>query len=138
MEFGPAAVRHVLAMFEPGPVPAEEAARLSALVGSWEEMLAHLLLRRGTLAAYPELDAAIRARAESYRGGPATRRPPGGDMRRLAETEEALEEALAALLAAERERRELADRALEAWRAHVAERPAGRCDVRLRIGVGVG
>lgn len=134
MEFGPAAVRHLLTMFEPGPVSAGEAARLASLVGSWHEMLAHLLLRRGTLEAYPDLATEIRAQAEAYRGGPVTRRPPGGgDMIRLARTESALEEALSALLAAERERIEVADRVSAAWREHVAERPASGFDLPLRI-----
>jgi len=133
MQFGPTAVRHLLAMFEAGPVPAEEAARLAGLVGSWHEMLAHLLLRRGSFEAYPDLAAAIRAQAEPYRGGPATRRPPGGDMRRLAQTEAMLEEALAALLATERERLEIADRVSTAWRDHVAERPATGFDLNLRV-----
>ena len=42
------ATRDVIALFEPAP-SLKEAERLAALVGSWEELLAHLLLRRGSL-----------------------------------------------------------------------------------------
>ena len=54
----PRTARDTLALFEGSATP-EEGARLAALLGSWEEMLAHLLLRRGSLP--PDIAAAIHA-----------------------------------------------------------------------------
>ena len=59
------------------PTP-EEAAALARLVGSREEWLAHLLLRRGALHAYPEIVAAIQQAAASAPRA-ATERPMRGD-----------------------------------------------------------
>jgi hypothetical protein len=123
-------VREALALFENG-VTAEEGARLAALVGSWEELLAHLLLRRGSLPA--DVAAAIRAACDTQ-GRHATPRPPGPDVGRLRATEEALHEALAALIAADAAVGGAADAALAAFGAHAAERPGTGSDLHLRIG----
>jgi len=125
-------VRYILGLFEPTPPPLEEAERLGAMVGSWPEMLAHLLLRRGALRTYPEIAASIRQRAAGC-GNPATPRPPGADMQRLERTEAALEAALATALQAEKERVKIADKVNAAWRDYLAERPAAGFDLHLRI-----
>lgn len=133
MQLDATTLRHILGLFEPVPPTPQEAARLAALIGSWPELLPHLLLRRDTLRTCPEIAAAIRQRAEAYRGGPATPRPPGPDLQRQARTEAALEAALAAMLRAEKERAELADRVSIAWRDQVAEHPPEGFDLHLRI-----
>jgi hypothetical protein len=133
MRFGPEAVRHVLDLLEAEPVAPEEPARLAALTGSWEELLAHLLLRRESFGACPEIVTAIRQQSAAYRGGPASRRAEVDDLLRLEETAGELEAALALLLAAEAEREAAADRVADAWRTHVgARRPVG-FDLHLRL-----
>ncbi len=134
MRYDPAAVRQILTMLEPGPAPAAEAERLAGLLGSWGETLAHLLLRRDSFAAYPEIAEAMQAWTAVHASGPATPRPPGADMRRLTATALALEEALGAVLAAERERLPVSDRADAAWRAYAGERPAAGQGRRLSFG----
>jgi hypothetical protein len=135
LAFAPESVRHVLAMLEPGPALNAEAARLAALTGSWPELLAHLLLRRGSLDACPEIAEAIRAQAASYGGGPASPRAEGRDLMQMERTATELEDALAAILAAEAEaeRLALADRASAAWRAHTGARPGTAFDLHLRM-----
>ncbi|MBW6398580.1 hypothetical protein KPL78_12015 [Roseomonas sp. HJA6] len=130
--FDAEAVREALDIFE-GPQPSAE--RLVALVGSWDELLAHLLLVRGALPE--DVDAAIRAATQGRRGA-ASPRPPGPDARRLRETEEALAAAMTALTAAEAAARAAADAASAALGAYVAERPVASFDLHLRIGPGGG
>jgi hypothetical protein len=137
MQLDAEAVERLLAMLEPEPASPEEAGRLAALTGSWPEMLAHLLLlRRGSLE--PEIDAALRAHAEQFRGGPIDRRPPQGpgslDLGRQARSERALEEALAAVLATERERAEAMAAADAALRDHTLAHPRRGFDLHRRIG----
>jgi hypothetical protein len=125
-------VRDTIALFEPAPAP-RDAARLAALVGSWEELLAHLLLRRDSLT--PDIAAAIRLAAKA-RGDAATPRPLGPDAIRLRETDEALAAAITALTAAEAASRSAGDALTAALGAHAAERPVTGFDLHLRIAPG--
>jgi hypothetical protein len=133
MQFSSDAVRHALALLEPGPHPPGEAARLAALTGSWPELLAHLLLRRDSFAACPEITTAIHRHSAACRGGPASPRAETADLLRMQQTSADLETTLVAVLAAEAERTAVADRAAGAWRAHAGARPAGSMDLPLRI-----
>ncbi|GGJ02185.1 hypothetical protein GCM10011320_06300 [Neoroseomonas lacus] len=127
-----AAARDAIALFEPVPSP-REAERLAALVGSWEELLAYLLLRRGSVPG--DVAGAIRA-ATGPRGGAASPRPQGPDAIRLRETEEGLAAAIAALTQAEATVRAAGDALTAALGAHAAERPVSGFDLHLRIAPG--
>lgn len=129
-----AAVRDAIALFEPAP-PLPEAGRLATLVGSWEELLAHLLLRRDSLP--PDIAGAIRQAAEA-RGNAASPRPAGPDAIRLRETQAALADAIGALTAAEAAGRAAGDALIAALGAHAAERPVRGFDLHLRIAPGGG
>lgn len=137
MQFGDEAVHRLLAMLEPGPADPAAAHRLAEDVGSWSELLAHLLLRRRTLAAYPDVEAALRAPAEGFRGGPLNRRPKLGpaavDMQRQESSQQALETALGALVAAERVAATAAAAAGAALRDHVLARPRHGFDLHHRM-----
>jgi hypothetical protein len=124
-----AGARAAVELFEAAPA-AGEAERLAALTGSWPELLAHLLLRRSSLP--PDIAAAIRAAASAH-GSAASPRPHGPDARRLRETHEALDAAMAALMQAEAGARAAADAVTAALGAHAAERPVAGCDLHLRI-----
>ncbi|MBL6457511.1 hypothetical protein JMJ55_19445 [Belnapia sp. T6] len=141
MQFDADAVHRLLAMLEPGAPAPGEAARLAAEVGSWPEMLAHLLLRRGSFEPWPELSAALRAPMARFRGGPLNRRPQARaamDVQRQEGSQQALEAALAALIEAERARAEPVAAADAALRAHVEARPRGGFDLHHRIRPGQG
>jgi hypothetical protein len=127
-----AATGNAVGLFEPVPAP-QDGARLAALLGSWEELLAHLMLRRGSLP--PDIAAAIRA-AAGGRGGAASPRPHGPDAIRLRETEERLASAIAALTEAEAAARIAGDALTAALGAHAAERPVTGFDLHLRIAPG--
>lgn len=127
-----AATRDAIALFEPAP-SLRDAGRLATLVGSWEELLAHLLLRRGSLPG--DIAGAIRA-ASGARGGAASPRPSGPDAIRLRETEEELAAAIAALTRAEAAARAAGDALTAALGAHAAERPVRGFDLHLRIAPG--
>lgn len=127
-----AATRDAIGLFEPMPT-LPDCARLAALVGSWEELLAHLILRRESLP--PDVVAAIRA-ATGARGGAASPRPQGPDAIRLRETEERLASAIAALTQAEAAARTAGDALTAALGAHAAERPVTGFDLHLRIAPG--
>lgn len=128
----PRAARDTLALFEGRATP-EEGARMAALLGSWEEMLAHLLLRRGSLP--PDIAAAIHA-ARDTSGRHATPRPAGPDTARLRATAQALDAAMVALMQAEAAARAAADAATAAFGAHAAERAGTGDDLHLRIAPG--
>ena len=136
MQLDAEAVEQLLDMLEPGPAPPGEAERLAALVGSWPEMLAHLLLRRDGLA--PEIAGALRGHAGAFRGGALDRRPPRPpgelDPARQDRSRQALEAALAALLATERERAEALAAADAALREHTLAHPCRGFDLHHRIG----
>jgi hypothetical protein len=137
MRFDAESVRRLLAMIEPGaPVPGE-AETLAVQIGSWPEMLAHLLLRRETFVARPEIGQALHRLAEPYRGGPLNRRPraPGqpGNASRRDESQAALEVSLTELLAAEKAKVAVARQADAALRAHVQARPWRRFDLHHRM-----
>lgn len=127
-----AATRDVLALFEAAP-PLAEAERLATLVGSWEELLAHLLLRRGSLPG--DIADAIRA-GSGMRRGAASPRPQGPDAIRRRETEEGLAAAIVALTKAEAAARAAGDALTAALGAHAAERPVSGFDLHLRIAPG--
>jgi hypothetical protein len=136
MQLDAEAVERLLDMLEPEPVTPAEAGRLAALTGSWPELLAHLLLRRGTLA--PEIAEALHGHAERFRGGALDRRPPRRpgelDLARQDRSQQALEAALAAVLTAERERAEAMAAADAALREHTLARPHRGFDLHRRIG----
>lgn len=129
MLFDAAHARAALALFEAAP-DADEVAKLVSLVGSWEEMFAHLVVLRGTLPE--DVVHAIRSLAGA-RGGAASPRPPGPDASRLHDTQEALDVALTALVEAEAEARARADAATAALGAHAVERPISGFDLHLRM-----
>jgi len=136
MQLDAEAVGQLLDMLEPGPALPGEAEQLAALIGSWPEMLAHLLLRRDSLA--PEVAGALREHAASFRGGALDRRPPRPpgelDLARQDRSRQALEAALAALLATERERAEALAAADAALREHSLAHPRRGFDLHHRIG----
>jgi hypothetical protein len=137
MQFSADAVRRVLTMLEPGAADPAAAHRLAEDVGSWPELLAHLLLRRDSLKPYPDIEAALRTPAERFRGGPLNRRPRAGpgaaDMQFQERSQKALEVALDALLAAERVAATAATAAGTALRDHVLAHPRHGFDLHHRI-----
>jgi hypothetical protein len=136
MQIDAEAVERLLEMLEAEAPAPGEARRLAALTGAWPELLAHLLLRRGSLE--PEIAAALRAHVGRFRGGPVDRRPPQPpgslDLLRQARSEQALEEALAAVLAAERERAAAMAAADAALREHVLAHRRRGFDLHRRVG----
>src|SRR5438874_13697075 len=66
-------------MLESAVLPAEEAAALARLVGTREELLAHLLVCRHSFSAYPEIVAALRLAAAEVGPGPTSDRPDRPD-----------------------------------------------------------
>lgn len=132
MPFDAANLRAALALFDAAP-DAEEVAKLVPLVGSWEEMFAHVVVLRGTLPE--DVAQAIRSLARAQ-GGAASPRPPGPDASRLHETREALDVALTALVESETKARALADAATAALGAHAVERPISGFDLHLRMSPG--
>lgn len=137
MLFEAESVHRLLGMIEADPPVPAEAGRLAALTGSWPELLAHLLLRRGSFASEPEIEAALRAPAERFRSGPLNRRPADGSARQdvvgQERSQQALEAALAELLAAERQRAGTMAAAEAALREHVLARPRRGFDLHRRI-----
>jgi hypothetical protein len=68
-------VREAVRLIEAVALPAEAAEPLARLVGSREELLAHLLVCRRSFAACPEIVAAIRLAAVRVPPGPTDDRP---------------------------------------------------------------
>src|SRR5579872_4588830 len=71
-------VRDTIGLLEGEAPTTEDAAALARLVGLREEWLAHVLLCRRSLDAYPEIVAAIKLAATAI-PGPANERPERGD-----------------------------------------------------------
>jgi hypothetical protein len=119
-------VRDAVRLLEGEVMPAEKAAALARLVGSREELLAHLLVRRRALHAFPEILAGLSAAAAEVGAGPATDRPEqAGDAARDRADFLVLDAALRALFAgtAADEADNKAARALRRFRGELAQPP---------------
>lgn len=131
-----AAVQTIIALFEPPPSQADSV-RLAAMIGSWPELLPHLMLCRETISVCPEIDQAIRKQAAAFRVGKMELAPPREvKSERLALSEAALEDALRAVLHIEQDRAGALGAAHDALRACTAARMGTDFDLHLRISVG--
>ena len=93
-------VSTALRLLEKRTVAAGEAASLLALVGSREELLAHLLLRRDSLSAHPDIVAAIQRVASSGGREPATPRRQYDDFALSRQAYQQLDDRLKSLVTA--------------------------------------
>jgi hypothetical protein len=98
--FGPPLVARAIQMFECRSISGDEAQRLVRLVGSREEFLAHLVIKRKAFASHPGLLEAIANVAKSTGAEPTTRRgePMAMDASRSWAVHEHLDLALGSLI----------------------------------------
>ena len=97
------------------------AKRLSQVLGSREELVAHLLLDQQISQSYPELCKALSTAAKRVYAAPSTTRPYKGDAKMRRELADASDAALTALIKSESDHIALSDGAHSALRAYARQ-----------------
>jgi|SRR5579871_382672 hypothetical protein len=96
--FNDTLVAKVIGILEKRALSIDDAQRLMALVGSREEFLAHLLLRRGSFARYPALLSAFADAANTACAEQTTQRQEHLDASRRRAAYEQLDQALGTII----------------------------------------